>query len=90
MSSQAWSEGERGLWGPCLLFSFLLLHTTAVGCSPDLPPEARQGEVRPGDKGQLGGEGKGHPPVPSSPEAQDFLGSQFLTLGTQDSEAQAC
>lgn len=51
------------------------------GTSPDLPPGSQAG-ARPGDKGQLEGEGKGIP-VPSSPEAQDFLGSQFLTLGTR-------
>lgn len=58
------------------------------GTSPDLPPGSQAG-ARPGDKGQLGGEGKGIP-VPSSPEAQDFLGSVSDLGHTQDSEAQAC
>lgn len=49
--------------------------------SPYLPPGSQAG-VRPGDKGQLGGEGEGIP-VPSSPEAQDLLGSQLPTMGTR-------
>lgn len=46
-----------------------------------IPAPGSQAGVRPGHKGQLGGGGKGMP-VPSSPEAQDFLGSQLPTMGT--------
>ena len=60
---------------------FPLTPHNSHGTSPYLPPGSQAG-ARPGDKGQLGGEGKGIP-VPSSPEAQDFLGSQLLTLGTR-------
>lgn len=78
---QAWSEGERGLVGAMPPVLIPLTPHNSRGTSPDLPPGSQAG-ARPGDKGQLGGEGKGIP-VPSSPEAQDFLGSQFLTLGTR-------
>ena len=64
---------------PPVLFPFT--PHNSHGTSPYLPPGSQAG-ARPGDKGQLGVEGKGIP-VPSSPEAQDFLGSQLLTLGTR-------
>ena len=80
-------QRERGGWRECwpvgamppVLFPFT--PHNSHGTSPYLPPGSQAG-ARPGDKGQLGVEGKGIP-VPSSPEAQDFLGSQLLTLGTR-------
>ena len=64
--------------GPPVLFP--LIPHNSRRTSPYLPPGSQAG-VRPGHKGQLGGEGKGMP-LPSSPEAQDVLGSPLPTMGT--------